>query len=573
MGRKHGFSFSWKRAVGISAAKGRISRKVGVPLTRSGRQRKVGRAVGCCVPLSLGLALLAGCATLKGSEPGPSLPGDLGELAAEVRPPARFADHRPDFRVEDLTVTYHWWRDGRLSEREQTMRLVLDGDRPVMFIGGKFFAPYPGHDTRRWIDDTFNPMFFRFGVDTPMGSPGLQRNPTVEIVGMGQRLEYTMTGGDVEGAGPGDRTRFVLEVDPVFGYVLTRHTVWRAPERPVNRRGEPMGSFRSGMWYTGGITSVWPDEIGHAYSGVAWGRRDERSGGRPQDGRPAGDDAPPFVVWSNNSESMYRRFHPVVAPGGFVANLRDRTGWGVALTYEADRPQQHSVCPIWGGFHMHRPLEAVQTEDGHWTGEFVQRIVTLPPEIVDHIIDHARQVNDRGHVILIRPDGEDFEDQPLPAGTVERGFQPDRTHGIDTGQNCRISDRHARSGSKSLEVDGMTAEAFVGFRFFPRDRAHTRFLPGKRYRMECWVKVEGEDTQAFLIPTPALGLSPERLVEGEGVGTHRTETVRAGEGWRKVSVEFRGQPHGNPMNVRFVVIGEGKGYFDDFRVFRVTDEP
>ena len=43
MGRKFGFSFSWKRASGLSAAKGRMSRKIGIPLTRSGRQRKLGR--------------------------------------------------------------------------------------------------------------------------------------------------------------------------------------------------------------------------------------------------------------------------------------------------------------------------------------------------------------------------------------------------------------------------------------------------------------------------------------------------------------------------------------------------
>lgn len=55
MGRKHGFSFSWRRATGYSAAKGRLSRKIGIPLTRSGRQRKIGRAVGCLLPL---LALL-----------------------------------------------------------------------------------------------------------------------------------------------------------------------------------------------------------------------------------------------------------------------------------------------------------------------------------------------------------------------------------------------------------------------------------------------------------------------------------------------------------------------------------
>ncbi|MEO6786805.1 MAG: hypothetical protein ABI318_11790 [Chthoniobacteraceae bacterium] len=43
MGKKFGFSFSWKRALGISAAKGRLSRKIGIPLTRSGRERKFGR--------------------------------------------------------------------------------------------------------------------------------------------------------------------------------------------------------------------------------------------------------------------------------------------------------------------------------------------------------------------------------------------------------------------------------------------------------------------------------------------------------------------------------------------------
>ena len=54
--------FSWKRAVGVTRAKSRISRATGIPLTKSGRQRKVGRAVtggGCLVPvLMVGLAVL-----------------------------------------------------------------------------------------------------------------------------------------------------------------------------------------------------------------------------------------------------------------------------------------------------------------------------------------------------------------------------------------------------------------------------------------------------------------------------------------------------------------------------------
>jgi hypothetical protein len=43
-----GLSFSWRRAVGISQAQAKLSRKIGIPLSRSGRQRKIGRAVGCC---------------------------------------------------------------------------------------------------------------------------------------------------------------------------------------------------------------------------------------------------------------------------------------------------------------------------------------------------------------------------------------------------------------------------------------------------------------------------------------------------------------------------------------------
>ena len=59
--RKYGFSFSWKRALGISAAKGRISRAIGIPLTQSGRERKLGRMLlsggGCC-------GVIAGAAVL-----------------------------------------------------------------------------------------------------------------------------------------------------------------------------------------------------------------------------------------------------------------------------------------------------------------------------------------------------------------------------------------------------------------------------------------------------------------------------------------------------------------------------
>ena len=56
-----GLSFSWKRALGITAIKQRIARATGIPTTRAGRQQKLGRLItrgGCLCPI-LGLAALA----------------------------------------------------------------------------------------------------------------------------------------------------------------------------------------------------------------------------------------------------------------------------------------------------------------------------------------------------------------------------------------------------------------------------------------------------------------------------------------------------------------------------------
>lgn len=50
-----GLSFSWKRALGITAARQRFARRTGFPTTRGGMERKVGRevfkGVGCLLPM------------------------------------------------------------------------------------------------------------------------------------------------------------------------------------------------------------------------------------------------------------------------------------------------------------------------------------------------------------------------------------------------------------------------------------------------------------------------------------------------------------------------------------------
>lgn len=47
--------FSWRRFIGMSAAQARISRKLGIPISRAGRQRKIGAAVEKLILRILGI--------------------------------------------------------------------------------------------------------------------------------------------------------------------------------------------------------------------------------------------------------------------------------------------------------------------------------------------------------------------------------------------------------------------------------------------------------------------------------------------------------------------------------------
>jgi hypothetical protein len=61
--------FSSKRTTGVTRAKLKVSRSTGISLTKSGRQRKVGRIVtggGCLVPMLLLGLMLAAAALIFG---------------------------------------------------------------------------------------------------------------------------------------------------------------------------------------------------------------------------------------------------------------------------------------------------------------------------------------------------------------------------------------------------------------------------------------------------------------------------------------------------------------------------
>lgn len=59
-----GLSFSWKRAFGITKAKRKIAKATGIPTTKAGRQRKLGKILtgGGCIVYLLGAATIVAAA-------------------------------------------------------------------------------------------------------------------------------------------------------------------------------------------------------------------------------------------------------------------------------------------------------------------------------------------------------------------------------------------------------------------------------------------------------------------------------------------------------------------------------
>ncbi|MEN5059318.1 hypothetical protein [Luteimonas sp. TWI1416] len=64
MARRKKSVVSWNKVLGVTKAKRDFARMTGIPTTRSGRQAKLGRAMGCSVVLAAGagvvLVLVAG---------------------------------------------------------------------------------------------------------------------------------------------------------------------------------------------------------------------------------------------------------------------------------------------------------------------------------------------------------------------------------------------------------------------------------------------------------------------------------------------------------------------------------
>jgi len=408
---------------------------------------------------------------LAGSMTAADFPRDeVHALVEEVGPPARFADHVPEFTVESRDYTFL-----HKGDREVTwgFYVIKDGDRHVALI------PRPGfHSGTIYVLD-FNPETApteidvpseRWHIDTSIGSElptgafvpdGVNADEsTYTFENHGDRLVLRRT---FDGEGSFNRwahrdkkeqrlvvdNRFELSCDPIHGYVVEGTYDVRAERIPAK--------FEFASMATSGRYSLWPGTE-TVYRAVS------------------------CPVGSKGYQGYYLNLAAIAQAGGsqscrdggFAGYLNDRSGWSPVLTTSGHEAKL-VVC------NVHADLDFVsglgQIEPGDEGLRHVvhhHRLLALPPEITKEVwgemeVMHAdkRKVQIRIGVL------EDFEEQPLPYTTRVRGL----TWSKESGGPALADEGH--SGERSMIVRGHA---------WP-NVPQLVLEPSTDYRMEAWIKI------------------------------------------------------------------------------------
>ena len=519
---------------------------------------------------------------------------DLDRLLKEVNPPARFKDYQGRFSVRKVQFKWTAFRraTGRTVEISDEKQTLFDGDRMIGYIYDRnpvfaqlrLFSMHPGHvakiDPSDWADATDFRNYARdYGEAIMFGS--VYDETRTEVRGGGATITFVRT--DV--GRPGGRAKrdvrevntIVLSVHPQLGYCLTRTRQWRCKPLPVDHHGKPITRIGVGDLWGWAVVNPWPGEgrgLQSRYSGIGASTyaqgffshaRSYRAGRRD---RPWAPDKPFTVYWTNGPtvEGIRHGWHPIVRSGGLVGYLGGREGWGVAMSVVGPSDVGAAVCPAWGEFHAGgADLPAEPDDDGYSSLTFTHRLAGLPPEIQQHVRDHAAVLFADARCLAIRLDGEDFEDQPLPFAAPHRGLR-------FVGRGVTLTTERAHSGKQAIVTRGIKPQDL------PKVNLHEEHPPAcldpnHKYRLECWVWVDGEDTEAFVIGANELEIQDAMMfLRPETIGKCRTPSVKTPGEWRKVSLELTAPAWGGLLALNFVALGPGKAYFDDLRVWKVERE-
>ena len=539
------------------------------------------------------ISLIAGLLPLAAAD-------EFDQLLAEVDPPARFADHQPQFAVEETERSFQF------SDGEQTWRfwVITDGDRVIGYMpqtgfhGGWLYLLT--HDPAQAPSELVLPSE-RFHIDTAPGisfrtdhflpgknwNQGDQSSWTVSDDGSCLTLERSFAG-TLQGNKWELNTSknpltvdhhgtFVLSCHPQLGYVI--EATWDTAVDKPKDLGQYVSLYPPDMsnpWVTEGIHErVMTCPTGGGYLGHANNHA--------------------AIDKSDNDKGRWD-----LRDGGFTAYLDEDGGWSWAMTL-AGASARLGVCNVHADqdLHVRWPSDLAAGDDGLYRHQIQARQLRMPPEMTAKVWEQTPVMFDDHHIVVIGL-GEtvDFEDQPLNMATPRIGM-------AFGGNQPTIATEHTRSGEKSLLVKGTlwptvpqvvlkpdTTYRISGwYQVLPASEADLAKLKEKHADDQAkarknWEKQvrkakkkdreippEPEETP-FVAPEEATAHITAHLYRWtpHNIGDRLIEqvTTSAGEGdWQEVELTFTTPAWGPFVDIRFVCAGGGTAYLDDFAIVEV----
>jgi len=448
---------------------------------------------------------------------------EFDDLIAELDPPARFADHTPDFSVSKQTFTFEHM-DG---PKTMDFFVVKDADRYVAIV------PTTGFHTGTIYVQDFRPTHApteldmpseRWHIDTAIGSelqtqaymPDGGGEDTFAFEGGGETItmvrrykgETTYNRWSHRDKKPQrvDATNtLVFRVDPQTGYVVDGTYDVRAERFP--KHYQFTSHAQSGRY------AVWPGEA-TSFRNVA---------------TPIGEQG--YRGYAMNQPAIIRG-RLSCRDGGFVAFLNDVTGWSSTTTVDGgDAPI--GVCNAHADLDLTTaiPADLPTGDDGlkRWVQK--HRLLAMPPEVTKHVWDHMDLMFDDGEKRIVIRLGvvEGFEDQPLPMITRHRGL-------AFTGPEPDIVTTHAKTGERSMQVHGYQ---------WP-NIPQVALKPDTRYRVRAWVKLEPWDEQRR---AEEAAKAEARIAKENETRAEKGQPLKTFDGLGPASFEIRADlyqwtPHG-----------------------------
>ena len=260
---------------------------------------------------------------------------------------------------------------------------------------------------------------------------------------------------------------------------------------------------------------------------------------------------------------------------GFVSFVSDKNKWSSTLLYIKGDIAPNKTCNVW--LDQHNNIFVPQkSADGNYHFDVKYMIVNLPPEITEYLNNNMIIKKFKEDSAILIPLGtlENFENQPYSLQSDVKGVVPKYSYVKDS--RYFIDHTFGYKSKKSMKVKGITTtDSLQKYDFFMwgpeiKLEAYTKYL------IEVMVKVETPDTHAYMVAdwySNDHHNMEQSLIQKNRSSLVKYSKIKASENhksdWEKISLEFATGAFDPFCDLRFVVLGTGSAWFDDFKFVKI----